>query len=104
MHAHPEILGKAGLAEWDHATKGKKLPEHKMKHEKKHSYSHTTIHHHTDGSHTMKHHHESDPTQDMSSAKPDLAGVQSQLESVLGRAGAGAPAGEAAPAAPAQQE
>ena len=29
MHAHPEILGKKGLAEWDAATKGKSLPERK---------------------------------------------------------------------------
>jgi hypothetical protein len=37
MHAHPEILGKKGLHEWDEATKGKysKLPEH-VYHE--HSY------------------------------------------------------------------
>ena len=30
MHAHPEILGKKGLHEWDEATKGKfkSLPEH----------------------------------------------------------------------------
>lgn len=28
LHAHPEKLGKAGLKEWDAATKGKKLPEH----------------------------------------------------------------------------
>lgn len=27
MHEHPEILGKKGLAEWDSATKGKKLPK-----------------------------------------------------------------------------
>lgn len=27
MHAHPEILSKSGLAEWDSATKGKKLPK-----------------------------------------------------------------------------
>lgn len=38
LHAHPEILGKKGLREWDEATKGKyeKLPEH-VHHE--HSYS-----------------------------------------------------------------
>lgn len=35
MHSHPEILGKKGLAEWDSATKGKKLPE-KVKRGKKH--------------------------------------------------------------------
>jgi hypothetical protein len=30
MHAHPEILGKKGLKEWDEATKGhyQDLPEH----------------------------------------------------------------------------
>jgi hypothetical protein len=27
LHAHPEKLGKAGLAEWDKETKGKKLPK-----------------------------------------------------------------------------
>ena len=27
LHAHPEKLGKAGLKEWDAATKGKKLPK-----------------------------------------------------------------------------
>ena len=29
MHAHPEILGKSKLAEFDAATKGKHLPERK---------------------------------------------------------------------------
>jgi hypothetical protein len=31
MHSHPEILGKKGLAEWDAATKGKKLPKRAKK-------------------------------------------------------------------------
>lgn len=31
MHAHPEILGKAGLKEWDAASKGKSLPKHVKK-------------------------------------------------------------------------
>jgi hypothetical protein len=31
LHAHPEKLGKAGLAEWDKETKGKSLPEHVKK-------------------------------------------------------------------------
>ena len=31
LHAHPEKLGEAGLAEWDKATKGKKLPQHVKK-------------------------------------------------------------------------
>jgi hypothetical protein len=28
MHEHPSILGKAGLKEWDQATKGKTLSKH----------------------------------------------------------------------------
>jgi hypothetical protein len=28
LHAHPEILGKKGLAEWDAASKGQHVPEH----------------------------------------------------------------------------
>ena len=31
LHAHPEKLGKAGLKDWDAATKGKHLPEHVKK-------------------------------------------------------------------------
>ena len=31
LHAHPEKLGKAGLKEWDAATKGKHLPQHVAK-------------------------------------------------------------------------
>jgi len=31
LHAHPEKLGKAKLAEFDAATKGKKLPAHVRK-------------------------------------------------------------------------
>lgn len=34
MHAHPDILGKKGLAEWDAATSGKKLPKHVKKSKK----------------------------------------------------------------------
>jgi hypothetical protein len=28
LHAHPEILGEKGLAEWDAASKGQHVPEH----------------------------------------------------------------------------
>lgn len=31
LHAHPEILGKKGLAEWDAASKGQHVPEHVKK-------------------------------------------------------------------------
>ena len=27
MHTHPGILGKAGLSEWDAASKGRKIPK-----------------------------------------------------------------------------
>lgn len=38
LHEHPEVLGKAGLKEWDQATKGHhNLPEHV--HNGKPSYS-----------------------------------------------------------------
>jgi hypothetical protein len=32
LHAHPEKLGKKGLAEWDAATKGRKLPNYAQSH------------------------------------------------------------------------
>jgi hypothetical protein len=28
MHAHPEVLGKTALKEWDQASKGQQVPEH----------------------------------------------------------------------------
>jgi hypothetical protein len=31
LHAHPEILGKKALAEWDAASKGQHVPEHVKK-------------------------------------------------------------------------
>lgn len=73
MHEHPEILGKAGLKEWDSATKGKRLPM------KKHEYTHSTIKHHHDGSRTVTHHHP-DPAKSIEHAVPDLAGAQESLE------------------------
>jgi len=33
LHAHPEILGKKALAEWDAASKGQHVPEHVKKSE-----------------------------------------------------------------------
>ena len=52
LHAHPEILGKKGLAEWDAATKGRHLPDKKKSKERP---KHTHIEHHGDGSHTTRH-------------------------------------------------
>lgn len=77
LHAHSEKLGKKGLAEWDAATKGKHLPEHASKEntvkkdskpEAKHEFSHSTIRHFKDGSHSLHHHHESDKTKDVKHA------------------------------------
>ncbi len=31
LHAHPEVLGKKGLAEWNAASKGQHVPEHVKK-------------------------------------------------------------------------
>lgn len=31
LHAHPEVLGKKALAEWDAASKGQHVPEHVKK-------------------------------------------------------------------------
>jgi hypothetical protein len=32
LHAHPEVLGKKNLAEWDAASKGQHVPEHVHEH------------------------------------------------------------------------
>lgn len=101
LHAHPEKLGKAGLKEWDAATKGKHLPEHKHM-AKKHQFSHSTIHHHKDGSHTVHHHHHEDPKKDVEHAVADDPGMMASMEQNLGGGAEGAgPAAEAPPAAPA---
>ena len=99
MHEHPEILGKAGLKEWDAATKGKHLPEHKSMKHPKHGFHETTIKHHHDGSHTMHHHHVN-PEMSVEHAVPDLAGAKDSLEAHVGE---GAPASPEPPAAPAMQ-
>jgi hypothetical protein len=76
LHAHPEILGKAGLAEWDRASKGKHLPM------KKKTPKHTHIEHHTDGSKTIRHqHHDGSET---SHAVADHGEMMDHLEHHLG--------------------
>jgi hypothetical protein len=69
---------------------------------KKHSYSHTHIEHHKDGSHTVHHVHESDSKKDVKHAVPDLDGAHDSMEEHLGEPNMGeqaAPAA-AAPGAP----
>lgn len=100
MHEHPEILGKAGLKEWDSATKGKHLPERKSMKESKHGFTHSTIKHHHDGSKTVTHHHV-EPEKTIEHAVPDLAGAQASLEQHVGESAQpsaqGAPPMAAAP-------
>jgi hypothetical protein len=94
MHAHPEILGKAGLKEWDSATKGSHLPKHAG-----HGFHKTEITHHHDGSHTVTHHHV-DPEKSVEHAVPDLAGAQESLEQNVGAGAQAAPGGAPMPGMP----
>jgi hypothetical protein len=78
---------------------------------KKHKFSHSHVEHHSDGSHTVHHVHESDPKQDVKHAVADLDGMHDSMQDHLGAppesAGApgaappeaGAPAGGAPPLA-----
>jgi hypothetical protein len=102
MHAHPEILGKAGLAEWDSATKGKHLPEKKSK-GPKHGMHRTEIEHHHDGSHTVTHHMHG-KSEPMSSAHANDADMMEHMDGALGSAAPAAPPAEpgGAPMPPAQ--
>jgi hypothetical protein len=105
-----KALGAEDVHGKDESTKGAKLPEQtSMKHKKKHTYSHTTVQHHTDGSQTKTHHHESgDSKMDVTSAHPDLESAMGDMSAQLGggspeaapeAAGGAAPAPEAAPQA-----
>lgn len=46
---------------------------------KKHHFSHTNVEHHKDGSHTVHHHHESDPSKDVKHATPDHDGMMDSM-------------------------
>jgi hypothetical protein len=96
LEAHPEkVGGRAKLKEWEGATDFSHLPEHKnMAKGKHHEFSHSTVHHHSDGSHTMHHHHP-DPAKDVEHAVADHQGMMDSMQANLG-----APAEEAAEAAP----
>jgi hypothetical protein len=99
MHEHPEILGKAGLADWDAATKGKHLPEkahmksyataglgHEKpkakKKEKTHRPKHTHVEHHDDGSHTFR--HTMDDGKDVTGTAPNDAALGDHMQEMLG--------------------
>jgi hypothetical protein len=122
LHAHPEKLGKAGLAEWDAATKGHHLPEH-VKGSRasggpigetglyklhageyvmpKHKFTHTHIEHHPDGSKTIHHVHKDGPQHDVKHAVPNMDGVHDSLEEHMGEPNKGEAEAMAQPAAPA---
>ena len=66
---------------------------------KKHPFKRTIIDHHSDGqSHTMTHEHETDPTQNVTSAKESLDGVHDGLEENIGGPAEAAPQAAPAPA------
>ena len=101
MHEHPEILGKAGLKEWDAATKGKHLPKHvkdsHMSKPKHHSpIKHSHVVHHSDGTKTVHHYHHpvsvpevSAEMGDHSHAVADLKGMQDNFASQMGASNEG---------------
>jgi hypothetical protein len=76
-----KALGKSGVEEWDAASKGKQLPERKMKKSKKHKMAETHIKHHHDGSHTKT--HKMDDGSELTSAHPDDADMMSQMQGAL---------------------
>jgi hypothetical protein len=51
-----------------------------MKH---HGYSHTTVHHHKDGSHTIHHHHHADGSKDVEHAVADHDGMMDSMQQHL---------------------
>ena len=72
------------------------------KKKKKHSFRRTVIDHHTDGTHTMTHEHETDPKGNVTGAKADLMGVHGGLDENIGEPvapPAAAPMAQGAPAA-----
>jgi hypothetical protein len=64
---------------------------------RKHEFSHSTVHHHKDGSHTVHHHHESNPKMDVEHAVPDHDGMMDSMQQHLSpeMAGGGGGAEEA---------
>jgi hypothetical protein len=65
--------------------KAKKEEKEPKKGAKKHPFHRTVIEHHDNGSHTVKHEHESmEPGKDVSYAVPDLDGVHDGLEEHCG--------------------
>lgn len=51
---------------------------------RKHSYSHSHIEHHKDGSMTVHHQHESDASKDVKHAVPDIDALHDSIEQHLG--------------------
>ena len=109
--------GAASVHEWDEATKGKHLPEHKMKSyetdglanhksmaEKKHpmpkhKMRRTITEHHNDGTHNTR--HEMHDGSEVGHASPDDKELLSHMSEMLGAGAGAAPAAgeEAEPAA-----
>jgi hypothetical protein len=82
-----ESSWQSGVAEWDAASKGKHLPERKMK---KHKMKKTHITHHKDGSHTVEHEMEG-AAEPESMAQPNDAALMAHMGSALGGEAPAAP-------------
>jgi hypothetical protein len=48
-----------------------------------HGFTHTTVHHHKDGSHTVHHHHEKGPEHDVEHAVADHDGMMDSMHEHL---------------------
>ena len=103
-----KLLGsKKKESEGSKESKGDKKSDKKDAKKKKHPFKRTIIDHHSDGSHTMTHEHESgDSTKNITGAKENLDGVHDGLEENIGEPEeeSAPPAMPAAPAAPGNAE
>jgi hypothetical protein len=61
-----------------------KKHDHKKKPHAGHGYTHSSVQHHGDSSHTVTHHHEDGSHKDMTHAVTDLDGVHDSLQDHLG--------------------
>jgi hypothetical protein len=83
------------------SKKPKKAKKVKPMHKKSHNYKRTILDHHSNGSMTIQHEHDSDPSMNQSAGVPDMGGALENLQQHLGGGEAPQSLAAAAPAAPA---
>ena len=106
-----EASKKKKSAKKEESKKSESKKSESKAHKKVHPYKETRIQHHSNGSHTMTHMHDTDASQDQSGAHEDDASMMGALQGAMGGGAAGgaqslagasaAPAAGAAPEAPA---